>query len=445
MTSSREDLILRYGGPAPRYTSYPTANHFGPVGPADVRDALGGASRELKVYVHTPFCQKLCWYCGCNTVIRRDTRIGAEHVDRVLAELDLLAPHLPADARMRRLDLGGGTPNFLETDALVRLVRGLEAVLPPAATGPEYASELDPRTVTDAHLDTFLELGFRRFSLGVQTLEPVVQEAVNRPMPRERVGEITHILRRGGARSVNFDLMVGLPHQTRETLDRTLDTVLGVQPDRLAVFQYAHIPSLRPAQKHLERAGLPGPMERDTLMRHAVERLTSAGYCRIGFDHFAVPSDPLAVAAREGRLGRDFQGFTTDAHLDLLALGPSAIGHIDGLFTQNDRDPGRWADSIARATLPVVRGWRLTDEDRRTGRFIHDLMCCGSARWEDGGIAGDAREQAVAALEPMVHDGLVRIDDTGIAVQPAGVDFVRQVAAVFDRYLAQPALHASVA
>ncbi|MCB9675293.1 MAG: oxygen-independent coproporphyrinogen III oxidase [Alphaproteobacteria bacterium] len=440
----RHELIARYGGPAPRYTSYPTANLFGPIEPGDTREALRTAGPDFRVYVHTPFCQKLCWYCGCNTVIRRDLDVGESHVDHLLAELDLLRPDLPAGARIRRLDMGGGTPNFLRPDALERLVHGIEAVLEPS-DDREYASEIDPRTVKNAHLQTFLDLGFRRFSLGVQTLEPVVQEAVNRQMPRDRPGEIVRFLRRGGATSINFDLMVGLPLQTTETLDRTLGTVLDIAPDRLAVFQYAHIPSMRPAQKLLERVGLPDMAARDALMQHAVERLTQAGYTRIGFDHFAQKSDPLAVAQREGRLGRDFQGFTTDDHMDLIALGPSAIGRLGDLYTQNQRDPGLWAEHVAAGRLPVLRGWHLSADDKRHAALIHALMCRHRVRWADVGFTAAELSDRLERLAPFLEDGLVALSEEGLDVLPAGRDFVRQIAAIFDFYLTNPNAHASVA
>jgi len=443
MELSRQTLIERYGGPAPRYTSFPTANHFSDLDPASAQEALRRSGPKFRVYVHIPWCRQLCWYCGCNTEIRRDHRVGDAHVDDVLAELELLRPDLPNNPSIEGLSLGGGTPNFLQPPALRKLIEGIESVFPSGER--RYATELDPRTVTDEQLDTFHELGFRRFSLGVQTLDEAVQQAVNRVMPRERIGEIARHIRANGSETLNFDLMVGLPLQTLETLDKTIDTVLEIAPDRLAVFQYAHIPRLRPSQKLLERHGLPGPMARDDLMQRAVERLCAAGFVRIGFDHFARPEDPLAIALDEGRLGRDFQGFSTSDHLDLIALGPSAIGRLNDTFTQNLRDSKAWALSVRAGKLPVFRGWKLSDRDHRYARFIRALMCQSRARWGADGLERSEVESRLPALDRFIEDGLVQADEVGIEVLPNGFDFIRQIAAVFDPYLHDPDAHASVA
>ncbi len=445
---TRADLVERYGGPAPRYTSYPTANHFGALESDAAQNALAGAGPQLHVYAHIPYCRQLCWYCGCNTVIRRKASLGDQHVDLLLAELQLRVPHLPEDATFHGLDLGGGTPNFLSSAALHRLVDGIRWVFDTPEKPPILGTELDPRTVADDQLETLLELGFTKFSIGVQSLDPAVQIAVNRRMDRERPSQILRTLRAGGGTSLNVDLMVGLPYQTPTTLLETLDTLLHddeAAPDRLAVFQYAHMPRLRPAQKHLERAGLPGAAARDAMLRTVTEHLVDAGYQRIGFDHFARPDDPLAIAARTGRLTRNFQGFTTGGDVDLLALGPSAIGKLGGLYTQNHRDPGAWRTAVENGTDPVVRGIRQTPEDVRLGGFIHALFCDGLALWDMHGVLPEDVSDALAALQPMVADGIVHVDDNGVQVLPAGTDFVRQIAAAFDPWLRDRSSHSAVA
>lgn len=440
MSLSRAQRVARYGGRAPRYTSYPTANHFHAMGPEEVEAAMPGVERRVSVYAHIPYCTKLCWYCGCNTTIRRDRSIGQDLVDGLLAELELVRPHLPDGLELRQLALGGGTPNFLTDDAMERWVRGLERVIP---ANPETVRsvELDPRTVEAEQLETLTNLGFTKFSLGVQTLHDDVQKAVNRPLAAARLWDITQALRRGGATSINLDLMVGLPLQTVETLDHTLAAVQSIRPERIAVFQYAHMPRLRPAQKLLERHGLPGVDERDAMFQHITRVLCGWGYERIGFDHFALPVDPLAIALREGRLERNFQGFTDDDGVDLLAFGPSAIGRIGGLFYQNDRDVIPWRESVDAGRLPVVRGLLSSDEDLLLSKVIMDLMCHNRTRLDALGTRRSAIERE---LERFVDDGLVVLSGDTLTVTEDGHDFVRAIAAVFDARLDRSA-HATVA
>ncbi len=436
---SRAQRVARYGGRAPRYTSYPTANHFQPLDPGEVLAALPQRQEPLSVYVHVPYCTKLCWYCGCNTVIRRDRSIGSSWVDTLLAELDRVGEPLHKP-RVAHLALGGGTPNFLLTDALERLVRGLREVLV-FDGNTTLRTELDPRTVEPEQIHTLFELGFRGFSLGVQTLHPRVQEAINRPLSATRLWSIANGLRQLGATTLNLDLMVGLPSQTPQTLDYTLETVLTIRPDRFAVFQYAHMPSLRPAQRLLERAGLPGPEERDASFRHVTARLLEAGYERVGFDHFALPDDPLAIAWRRGTLARNFQGFTDDDARDLLALGPSAIGRIGRLYYQNHRDVGPWSNAVQNGELPVARGLRITDQDVLLGARIQELMCRSSTSLA---ALGDLRPAIEARLRPLHEDGLVILDGDQVRVTEEGFDFVRTIAAAFDARLDRAA-HAPVA
>lgn len=437
---SRSQRIARYGGRAPRYTSYPTANHFHDLGPEPVLQALPRLEERVSVYAHIPYCQQLCWYCGCNTTIRRDRSVGDVLVDGLLAELELVRQGLDGPRAMAQIALGGGTPNFLTGEALERLIAGIESVFVPDEDTVR-STELDPRTVTDEQLTTFGALGFTRFSLGVQSLDADVQEAVNRPLDRERLGAIVDLLRRVGAASTNLDLMVGLPRQTVQTLDRTLDTVVSLRPERLAVFQYAHMPRLRPAQKLLERHGLPDVQARDAMFQHIRNRLLEAGYERIGFDHFAVPTDPLAVATRAGTLERNFQGFTEDGARDLIALGPSAIGRIDRLYYQNHRDVGPWAEAVGSGALPVSRGLLSTAEDAMLGDRIKDLLCRSRTSLDGLGIH---RPSVESRLAPFVADGMVELAGDSVRVTEAGFDFVRSIAAVFDARL-DPSAHATVA
>lgn len=438
MSLARDQRIARYGGRAPRYTSYPTANHFQPLDEQPLLDRLPGLRSPTSVYVHVPYCTRLCWYCGCNTTIKRDRSIGADFVDGLLLELGRIAEHT-GQVQLQHVAFGGGTPNFLPTAELERLVGAVEAWAQPVEDVVR-SIELDPRTVESDQIGALLALGFNRFSLGVQTLDLAVQQAVNRPFSAERLGELVHLLRARGPVSINMDLMVGLPRQTPSTLDGTLARVLAHRPERLAVFQYAHVPQLRPAQKLLARHGLPGAAERDALYTHAVSALTDAGYVRVGFDHFALPTDPLAAAVARGELRRNFQGFTTDDNADLVALGPSAIGRVGNLFTQNHRSPGTWREAIDAGRLPVARGLFRTAEDERIGAAIEALMCGRAASLD---AAGDDRAAVEARLQPLVEDGLARIEDGNVFVTDDGFDFVRSVASAFDARLNRDA-HASV-
>lgn len=438
MPIARAQRLARYGGRAPRYTSYPTANHFQPLGPEVVTEALPGLRSPASLYVHIPYCEKLCWYCGCNTTIRRDRSIGTDFVATLLEELRLVQEHTGAFT-VGHLALGGGTPNFLTTAMLETLVRGLDAVAPPVP-GAVRSTEIDPRTVDREQLTALMALGFTQISLGVQSLDPLVQQVVNRPLdPDALLGVVAH-LRSLGDPSINLDLMVGLPRQTTATLDGTLRTVFAARPQRLAVFQYAHMPSLRPAQKLLARHGLPGAQERDVLFVHVRDRLLEQGYVRVGFDHYALPDDPLAQAVAAGTLRRNFQGFTTDAQPDLIALGPSAIGRIGDLFCQNDREVKGWSERVHAGVLPVDRGLRCTAEDAVMAEVIEDLMC---GRPASLARLGARRAEVEPRLVPMQQDGLIDWDEDRVQVTAAGFDFVRSVAAAFDLRL-QPEAHAAV-
>ena len=434
----RADLIARYDANTPRYTSYPTAAQFtAAVGPADWSAALarGPWDRPASLYVHIPFCKRLCWYCGCNTRAMNRVDAMADYVDLVLQEADRVVAAAGATPRIGMLHLGGGTPNMLPPDLLARLVQGLSQRFDLSAL-TEFAAELDPEVLTLEWITAAGDLGLTRASLGVQDLSPVVQAAVNRPERFETIQDAAERLRAAGVFSLNLDLMYGLPHQGVEQVLATIDRVTTLRPDRLALFGYAHVPWMKPHQKLIDETALGGPLERFAMSRAAHDRLTALGYRAIGLDHFALPHDDMAAAARAGRLRRNFQGYTTDQAEVLIGLGASSVSRAPGLYVQNITGERDWRTAMAAGGLPVARGVVLTGRDRFVAEIIARLMCDFAVDVE--AVARDAgrplRETAEAwpRLDAFEADGLIVQEGARIAVTQRGRPFVRAVAAAFD-------------
>lgn len=437
----RGELIAKYDGRTPRYTSYPTAAQFdAKVTPAVARQWLADLplDKAVSVYVHVPFCERLCWYCGCNTRATTRAELVSEYVGWLIEEMALLQAALPGRMRAREIHLGGGTPNLLSRDDMTRLfgaLRGMFNVSP----GAQIAAELDPAVLTEGWVRAAAYHGLSRASLGVQDLSPVVQQAVNRIEPFEVVQRAAGWLRDVGVLSLNLDLMYGLPRQTVADVQNTLDSVLTLKPERLALFGYAHVPWMKANQQLIDGSQLPGPSERLDQAEGAAERLQAEGYVRIGLDHFALPTDEMAVALAEGRLHRNFQGYTTDAAGTLLGLGVSSISRLPQGFLQNLAREKPWRDQVQAGELPIARGVALTDEDRFRGDIIEQLMCglavdLAEIRARHGRRA-DALVVEHAALRPFLSDGLATLDGELLTVTEAGRPLVRSVAAVFDAYL----------
>lgn len=445
------EILARHDRPGPRYTSYPAAPKFSEAfDEAALFEAIEASNempipRALSLYVHVPFCESPCFYCGCNRVITRDAARGTRYVERLEREVDLVAPRFSADREVVQLHFGGGTPNFLPPEALDRIVAHLRARFP-FATGPhtDLSIEVDPRTVEPATIGTLAATGFNRISLGVQDFNPAVQAAVNRHQSEAQTRGIVEAARRFGLRSVNVDLIYGLPRQTREGFAETLDAVVAMRPDRIAVYAYAHFPSMFPAQRRIDPAELPLPAAKIALLGLAVEQLVAAGYVYIGMDHFALPFDELAVAQREGGLHRNFMGYTTHADTDLVGFGASAISRIGSAYAQNHRDIAAWSAAVDAGHLPVMRGLALGDDDLLRGELIQSLMCQGEI---DFGTLGDRHgvdarpllEAALPKLAPLAADGLVEREGARLRVTPRGRLLVRVVAGCFDRYAATAA------
>lgn len=435
---SEADLIARWDAHAPRYTSYPTAAAFSPaVGTADWRAALTGLKpdRGVSLYVHLPFCKRLCWYCGCNTraVNRRETIDS--YVELLLQEADLVAAAVGGPLRIDRLHLGGGTPNMLPPETLTRLVQGLGDRFDTSRL-MEFAAELDPEVLTPEWIAAAGALGLTRASLGVQDLSPQVQAAVNRPETFDTIAAAAEGLRAAGVFSLNLDLMYGLPRQGVGEVEATLRQVLTLRPERLALFGYAHVPWMKPHQRLIDADALPGPEARFAMSRAAEALLEAAGYQTIGLDHFALPHDDLAAAARAGRLQRNFQGYTADEAETLIGLGASSISRTRDLYVQNAPAERDWRAAVAEGRLPAVRGVRLSRQDRFVAEVIARLMCDLSV--DTAAVArrhgADVRSLAYAwpTLDRLEADGLVRQDGASVRITPRGRPFLRAAAAAFD-------------
>ena len=444
-TSALETLVARYDGRAPRYTSYPTAVQFTPAVNADTcRGWLSELSfaDPVSLYLHVPFCARLCWFCGCNTrAVNRHAPVRA-YVDHLIAEIDLLADALPGQLPANAIHLGGGSPNMLAPDELAAIFDRLGGVF---AFRPdlEVAAELDPASLSRDWVQAAARQGLSRASLGVQNLDPAVQRAVNRIESFEEVAQAVAWLREVEVRSVNIDLMYGLPHQTTANTLATLDRMLSLRPERIALFGYAHVPWMKAHQQLIDEQALPGPMARLEQSEAAAERLVSEGYARIGLDHFALPADDLARAQREGRLRRNFQGYTTDTAGTLLGLGASAISALPQGLVQNIGAEAGWRAAVMARDLPVARGVALTDDDLFRGEIIERLMCdlevdlaAVCARYRRP--MTDLTEER-ARLAAFATDGLIELVGARIVVSELGRLAVRSVCAVFDRYLAPEA------
>ena len=441
------DLLRRYDVPGPRYTSYPTADRFVEAfGEADYIQALRqrqqGMSPKglpLSLYVHVPFCESLCYYCACNKIITKHHERGTEYLRYLEREVELTVAHLGAGCAVSQLHLGGGSPTFLSDDelrALMAMLRRSFELVP----GGEYAIEVDPRTVSPARLATLAELGFNRLSFGVQDFEPAVQKAVHRIQPAEQVFDLVAHARELGFDAINADLIYGLPMQTPETFARTLEKITRLRPDRIALYAYAHLPERFKPQRRIHAYELPPAAAKLAMLDMALKHLMHAGYDYVGMDHFALPEDPLAVAKRQGRLHRNFQGYSTQPDCDLVALGVSAIGKVGATFSQNVKTLEEYYDLLSQGRLPVVRGLALNRDDLVRRTVIMALMCQGHLSFESVEVSHliDFRSYFARELETladMQQQGLVILEPSGIQVTELGWFFVRGVAMVFDKYL----------
>ncbi|CAN5497526.1 oxygen-independent coproporphyrinogen III oxidase [soil metagenome] len=431
-------LVMRRAAALPRYTSYPTANHFVPsVGPADYRNWLAGLADDsaLSLYLHIPFCNEMCWYCACSTKATRRYEPVARYLDTLEAEIATVAGLVPRRHRVSHLHWGGGSPDILSAADISRLGDALKGSFHlDAAT--EFAVEIDPRLMTADKADAMVGAGVNRISIGVQDFDPVVQAAIGRMQSYEVSKASLDLFRDRGVTSVNMDLVYGLPHQTEASLSRTIAQVIELLPDRIAIFGYAHLPQRARNQRLIDETALPGPMQRFAMARRLTSQLTRAGYVQLGLDHFARHADSLATLP----LNRNFQGYTTDGAETLIGLGASAIGKMPQGFVQNAVTVADYSGRVAHNGLATARGWTLTDDDRLRAFVIERLMCDFAFSFAAivanfGDAAAHALLREADALVAGDVDGFLARTDDGFKLTPRGRPFVRNICARFDAYL----------
>ncbi|MFT3816164.1 MAG: oxygen-independent coproporphyrinogen III oxidase [Rubrivivax sp.] len=443
-----ETLLRKLDVPGPRYTSYPTADRFVEAfGPAEYAQALRqraqgavvGGMPPLSIYVHIPFCESVCYYCACNKVITKHHERGREYLDVLAREVDLHVALIGPGKPVSQLHFGGGSPTFLSDDELGWLMDVLRQRFK-LVPGAEISIEVDPRTATPQRLAKLAAMGFNRLSFGVQDFDPEVQTAVHRVQPFESVRELVAAARELNYESVNADLIYGLPRQTPQSFARTIAQVTELRPDRIALYAYAHLPGRFKPQRRIDAAELPPPEARIRMLGNAIAGFIGHGYTYIGMDHFALPGDALAAAKRQGRLHRNFQGYSTQPDCDLIALGVSAIGRMGATYSQNAKTLPEYYDAVQRGEFPVVRGLALSRDDLVRRAVIMAIMCQGRVEYESIELAHLIRMKdyfatELAALQPMVEAGFVEIGEDAIQVTATGWFFVRGVAMAFDKHL----------
>lgn len=440
-----EALIRRYGGRGPRYTSYPTAVQFRDFTEEEYRQqaALSNERRDgpLSLYLHIPYCHTLCYYCGCNKVVTRNRDRAVQYLQHLFREVEMQAALFDADRVVEQLHLGGGTPTYLSEEQLRGVMEKLAANFRLLGDGrQEFSIEIDPRSIDAGMVPALADMGFNRLSMGVQDFDPEVQKAVNRIQPPEDTLPIIREARDAGFRSVSIDLIYGLPMQTRERFDRTLDTVLEASPDRISVYSYAHLPQMFRAQRLIRPEDLPSDDEKLGLLRHTIERLCSEGYEYIGMDHFARTDDELAIARVNGTMQRNFQGYSTHADTELIGLGASSIGRIADCFSQHTRHDHDYGRRLEEGHLPVVRGLIMNDDDKLRAAVIQSIMCRDHLVFSDIEQRFDIDfasyfKDELADLAPLQDDGLVELSEETIEVTATGRLLLRAIAMVFDAYL----------
>ena len=441
-------LIARYGGTGPRYTSYPTALHFSDEFTAGeyqnhaLRSNEGLNPLPLSLYVHIPFCQSLCYYCACHKVITRNTNRVNRYMDNLYEEIAMQAALFDDDRIVEQIHFGGGTPTYLSDEQLHDLLVHLRSRFSlRSGREREFAIEVDPRSVTTHSISALAELGFNRLSLGIQDFDPQVQQAVNRVQSAADTIALVEHARDVKFNSISFDLIYGLPHQTQESFSRTLDTVIAIQPDRLAVYNYAHLPNRFKGQRMIKEHDLPSPDVKLEILKRTIEKLGNASYMYIGMDHFALPDDELVKAQQNGTLQRNFQGYSTHRDCDLIGLGVSAIGHIDNTYSQNASTTTEYQMALEAGNLPIRRGIEVDSDDRIRAEVIQQLMCYGQVDYSyfqkhlDTDFPSYFNSE-LTRLTPLQRDGLVELSPNRIQITATGRMLLRTVAMVFDRHLA---------
>ena len=442
------DLVRRYAGAGPRYTSYPTALQFTKAFDAGQLKTFAQSSneellpRDLSLYVHIPFCATLCFYCACNKIVTRNARTAADYLERLHREVAMYGSLFDDDRELTQLHLGGGTPTFLDTAQIRDLLGCIGEHFPVTDdVSRDYSIEIDPRTVSEETLDRLREIGFNRVSMGVQDFDPVVQKAVHREQSCEKTLSLVRHARTQGFRSTNVDLIYGLPLQTASSFTATLDRLLEVSPDRLSIFHYAHLPHLFFPQRRILESQLPSSEEKLNILGAAIERLAEAGYIHIGMDHFARPDDPLVSAFHDGTLHRNFQGYSTHAECDLIGVGVSAISHIGDSYSQNTKLLSEYQDGIDAGEFPIDRGLALSRDDKIRQSVIERLMCAGEVDLDEVSaehrpVPEDYFQDDLERLQTLLRDDLITFPSARIIrVTAKGRFLLRNICMIFDRYI----------
>lgn len=442
-TIFNQALIEKYDKPGPRYTSYPPATEFHQgVGHEDYRRKLKESNvkaNPLSLYVHIPFCESACWFCGCNVIISHRKDVTRRYMDYIYREMDMLKDNIDSTRPVVQLHWGGGTPNFLTVEEIEELFGKIEDSFR-IDVDAEISVEIDPRYLSEGQLETFGKVGFNRISMGLQDLDLEVQKAINRIQPYQLMQKVMKDLRDLGFKSINIDLVYGLPYQTPEKFKKTIEQTIELQPDRVAVFNFAYVPWLKPLQRKIDPSTLPPPEDKLTILKMTIDMFQSAGYVFIGMDHFAKPEDELAQAQKEGTLWRNFQGYTTKKGVDLIGIGATSIGMLYDAYFQNYKTIRDYYLAIDGGKLPTMRGYLLTEEDIIRREVIMDLMCNFQCVFDKVerlfGIDFEEHfSEELEELKGMEEDGLLKIHDRKIEVLPEGRLLIRNIAMVFDQYL----------
>ncbi len=440
------EMINRYNHSGPRYTSYPTAVTFHEDFSVEDYDAACRNGNDdpvpapLSLYFHVPFCDTVCFYCGCNKIVTKHKSRAQPYLEVLDREIEIVGAKFAGDREVEQLHFGGGTPTFLSEEEISQVMWKVQSHFNARpADSKDFSIEIDPRSVTPHYIKVLGTLGFNRYSLGVQDVDLKVQKAVNRVQSVRMTRDVLSACQDAGAKSINIDLIYGLPFQTPASFRETVDVVIDMSPDRLSIFNYAHLPEMFKAQRRINAEDLPTPEEKLQILQNTIEQLSDAGYVYIGMDHFAKPDDELVVARETGHLHRNFQGYTTHGNCDLVAMGVSSISKIRGVFSQNYKDEASYTAALNKGELPILKGYVMNDEDRLRAEVIQRIACYGELDMSaiERRFKIDFRahfSSALNALQPMIGDGLVTIDATSIEVTAKGRLLVRNICMAFDEY-----------
>lgn len=440
-------LIQRYNRSGPRYTSYPTAIEFRPLAAGENENLIlntRDSQRPLSLYIHIPFCAHVCYYCGCNKIVTKDRSRSERYLLLLKQEIKMKAAQTSKTSVVEQMHFGGGTPTFLDDDQLEDLINFIrENFTFSDSDSADFSIEIDPRELRPSTLPLLKSLGFNRISFGIQDLDPEVQKAVNRIQPESMIRATMQQARELGFRSINMDLIYGLPHQTCDSFDKTLTTITELKPDRLSVFNYAHLPERFKPQRRINEHDLPDAHEKLAILGHCISTLTQSGYHYIGMDHFALPDDELAIAQSENKLQRNFQGYTTHGNCDLIGFGVSSISQVGDYFLQNPTDINQYESLLEKNDLPAVKVIHCHKDDQIRRHLIMSLLCHSEIRFDDLRTrfdidAADYFSDEIKRLSTMITDELVEVTEEGIFILAKGRLLVRNVCMLFDSYLNAP-------